>query len=213
DAGRQTKQAGRPWRIGFVKTHTWELAPQYAKDAMVAFVEKLGKDSDFHVVEATLPERSTRAHVIHETIYNKALSYYFKDEYKQSDFVSKVMQDMIANGHQIQRDEYARALGEQMEFIYDMDEWFADYDILISLSTAGEAPLRDVTETPDPALMWTLAHLPVVSVPQFRSPTGLPFGFQAAARKYNDLLLFNFLDELRVRDVIPVRGGLEMTTV
>ncbi len=207
DESRQKKPADRPWRVGFVKTHTWNLAPQYAQDAIEAYVKELGLEKGIDIEEAALPERSAHAHTIHETIYNKALSYYFKGEHKQSDFVSKVMNELIASGNQIRLEDYTKAIDDQMEFIYDMDEWFGNYDVLISLSTAGEAPLRDVTELPDPALMWTLAHLPVVSVPQFKSPGGLPFGFQVAARKYNDYLLFNFLDELCGKGLIPARGG------
>jgi Asp-tRNA(Asn)/Glu-tRNA(Gln) amidotransferase A subunit family amidase len=94
-----------------------------------------------------------------------------------------------------------------MQLIYATDEMFGKYDVLISLSTAGEAPLRDVPELPDPSLMWTLCHLPVVSVPQFTSPNGLPFGLQVAARKYNDYLLFSFIDYLRSNDVIPAAAG------
>jgi Asp-tRNA(Asn)/Glu-tRNA(Gln) amidotransferase A subunit family amidase len=84
-----------------------------------------------------------------------------------------------------------------------MDDFFKDYDILISLGTAGEAPLRDELEKPDSALMWTLAHLPVVSVPAFTGPNGLPFGMQIVARKYNDYLLFDFIDYLREMELIP----------
>jgi Asp-tRNA(Asn)/Glu-tRNA(Gln) amidotransferase A subunit family amidase len=55
--------------------------------------------------------------------------------------------------------------------------------------------------------MWTLAQLPVVSVPNFKSPNGMPFGMQVAARKYNDYLLFNFLDYLQSKDIIPSKAG------
>lgn len=81
--------------------------------------------------------------------------------------------------------------------------FFDNYDIIVSLSTAGEAPDRNETERPDPSLIWTLSHLPVVSSPAFISPDGLPFGVQFAARKYNDLLLFRFLDRLRESGLIP----------
>jgi Asp-tRNA(Asn)/Glu-tRNA(Gln) amidotransferase A subunit family amidase len=73
----------------------------------------------------------------------------------------------------------------------------------ISLSTAGEAPMRNEMERPDPALMWTLTHLPFVSAPVCTSPAHQPFGIQIAARKYNDLLLFNFIDRLLVAGLIP----------
>ncbi len=87
--------------------------------------------------------------------------------------------------------------------IMGMDKYFENFDVIISLSTAGEAPLRNVFEQPDPSLMWTLSHLPVVGVPLFQPPNGMPFGLQVVARKYSDYLLFSFLDELAERELIP----------
>ena len=206
DESRQKRPSGRPWRVGFAKTHTWKDAPKYAKDAIEGYVKKLAVEKDIDITEAELPTQLQRAHTIHETIYNKALSYYFKGEHKQSDFVSPIMNELIAKGSSIELDVYAKAIDDQMELIHDMDDFFSGYDILISLSTAGEAPPRDIAELPDPALMWTLAHLPVVAVPQFKSPSGLPFGMQVVARKYNDYLLFDFLDNLAARDLISKTG-------
>lgn len=203
DQNRQAKPKNRPWRIGFVKTHTWQYAPQYARESLQNFLNKLSKYKGFRILEAELPRQMSEAHKIHETIYNKCLSYYFKGEYKLSDFVSPIMRELITNGRQIKFEDYTQAIENQNELIHKMDSFFKDYDILISLSTAGEAPPRDIVEQPDPALMWTLTHLPVVSVPQFHSPKGLPFGMQVVARKYNDYLLFSFLDELVSRKLIP----------
>jgi Asp-tRNA(Asn)/Glu-tRNA(Gln) amidotransferase A subunit family amidase len=81
------------------------------------------------------------------------------------------------------------------------------YDALICLSTAGHAPLRNVREKPDSALIWTLAHLPVISAPTFISPEGLPFGLQLVARRYNDPLLFKFATFLRSQNMIPERSN------
>ena len=159
------------------------------------------------VKDVELPDVMKKTHETHETIYNKALSYYFQKEHKQSDFVSPVMNDLITKGNALTVAAYREALDVQTEMVYAMDSFFDDYDILISLSTAGEAPDRYTTELPDPALMWTLTHLPVVSVPNFRSPSGLPFGMQVVARKYNDYLIFQFLDEMCRDGLIPERAG------
>ena len=207
DAARQSKAKGSSWRIGFVKTHTWDAAPQYAKDAIESFIKKLSLEKDISIVDAALPEGMERTHEVHQTIYDKSLAYYFKGEHKQSDFVSPVMNQIIVRGNAIPVDSFKEALATQTALIYEMDAYMNDFDVLISLSTAGEAPLREVTETPDPALMWTLMHLPVVSVPQFTSPDGLPFGMQIVARKYNDHLLFEFLDYMRAKTLIPIKGG------
>jgi Asp-tRNA(Asn)/Glu-tRNA(Gln) amidotransferase A subunit family amidase len=114
------------------------------------------------------------------------------------------MNEIFERGYNITVEEYHNALKEQENLIHEMDKFFEDYDIVISLSTAGEAPLREETEKPDPSLIWTLTHLPVISAPAFISPSGLPFGIQFAARKYNDILLFKFTDYLRESGLIPV---------
>ena len=210
DKARQKKPAGRPWRVALVRTHTWDHAPQYAKDALLQFAKKLGSQGSIEVADVALPRGMERAHVIHETIYDKSLSYYFQGEFKQSDFVSPVMNQLIAHGKTIGAAQFKQALADQAELIYAMDAFFKDVDIILSLSTAGEAPPREVTELPDPALMWTLTHLPVVSVPVFKSPSGLPFGMQIAARKYNDYLLLQFLDDLRSRALVPKAAGFAL---
>ena len=207
DLSRQTKPKERPWKVGFARTHTWDLASQYARDAIEQFITRLSNEKDVSVSDAPLPPAMQKTHEIHQTIYDKSLAYYFKDEYKQSDFVSPIMNEIIARGNETPTDAFQAALAAQNGLIYDMDAYLEDFDVLISLSTAGEAPLREVTETPDPALMWTLTHLPVVSVPQFKSPSGLPFGMQIVARKYNDRLMFDFLDHLDQLGLIPKRGG------
>ncbi|MEK7106645.1 MAG: amidase, partial [Patescibacteria group bacterium] len=207
DGTRQMKPAGRPWRVGFARTHTWKHAPQYAKDAIEAFVKTLAKEKDIEIVDANLPASMQSTHETHQTIYDKSLAYYFKGEHKQSDFVSPIMNEIIARGNATSVETFKKALALQNQLIWNMDAYFKRFDVLISLSTAGEAPLREVVESPDPALMWTLTHLPVVSVPQFKSPDGLPFGMQVVARKYNDYLLFAFLDELRTREIIPEKAG------
>ena len=207
DTERQSKSKGKPWRVGFARTHTWRHAPQYAKDAIGKFMHGLGSKKDITVIDAELPASMDRAHEVHQTIYDKSLAYYFKGEYKKSDFVSPIMNEIIARGNEVSVNEFKNALAEQNRLMSDMDDFFKDFDVLISLSTAGEAPLREVAELPDPALMWTLAHLPVVSVPQFRSPDDLPFGMQVVGRKYNDYLLFDFLGHLESLALIPKRAG------
>jgi Asp-tRNA(Asn)/Glu-tRNA(Gln) amidotransferase A subunit family amidase len=208
DAARQQK-GDRPWKVGFVKTHTWEHAPDYAKKSIEDFINELREQKGIEVKEVELPKGMERTHEVHKTIYDKALSYYFQAEYKEAGQISPVMQKLIESGNKISNEMYQKALTEQTELIYAMDEYMKDFDVLISLSTAGEAPLREVTELPDPALMWTLTHLPVVSVPKFTSPSGLPFGMQVVARKYNDCLSLSFLDELESRGLIPHKSCKE----
>lgn len=203
DNSRQNKPDSRPWKIAFLKTYTWGDAFDYAKQSILEHVNKLSNNKNIEIHEIDLPSEMNRSHFIHETIYNKTLSYYFKEEYKKSELVSPIMNELIELGNKISVNEYNQALLEQNKLIKIMDKFLSEYDAIISLSTAGEAPPRNIMENRDPALMWTLTHLPVVSVPMFKSPNGLPFGLQIAARKYNDYLLFNLIEYLREQKLIP----------
>ncbi len=203
DGKRQHKPAGRPWRVLLMKTHVWKHVPDYAKESFLGWMKKLGKLRDIEVIEADLPKGLERSHEIHMKIYDRALAYYFAEEFKRAELVSPIMNEIIRRGNAETVEEYHQALIDQDEIALKMDDFMKNYDILISLSTAGSAPLRDETEEPDPALIWTMTHLPVISSPVFKSPDGLPFGLQISARRYNDYLLFRFADFLRAENMIP----------
>lgn len=203
DVSRQIKPDSRPWKIAFVKTYTWDDAFDYAKNSITEYVNKLANNKNIEITEIDLPSEMNQSHFVHETIYNKTLSYYFKNEYKNAELVSPIMKELIEDGIKTTVEEYHKALETQTDLCHTMDDLLSNYDAIISLSTAGEAPMRHVLENRDPALIWTLTHLPVVSVPMFKSPNGLPFGFQLVTRKYNDYLLFNLLDFLCNEKLIP----------
>ncbi|MDO8518157.1 MAG: amidase, partial [bacterium] len=206
DETRQHKGKQRPWRVGFARTHTWDYASKAAKDALERFIHTLATHQGVAVADAPLPKIMEKTHETHATIYDKSLSYYFQNEYAEADFLSPIMNELIERGAAITIEDFKIAIDLQTSMIYKMDAYFGDFDILISLSTAGEAPARNKTELPDPALMWTLTHLPVVSAPVFTSENGLPFGIQIVARKYNDYLLLEFLGYLESLGMIPARS-------
>lgn len=198
DVPRQSPPQGRPWRIALVRPHVWSHVPEYAALALDEWCRTLANDhgARFEICEVALDACMARSHVVHETIYNRALAYYFKEEYQRAELISPVMNRLILAGQQIGNAEYEAALEEQVRLAHQMDRFFAGYDALVTLSTAGEAPPREQEEAPDSALMWTLTHLAAVSAPAFRSPAGMPYGLQLAARRYNDPLLFQLIQEL-----------------
>lgn len=207
DRSRQEKPADRPWRVAFIKPGVYKEAEDYALESLHGWVNRLGGMLGIEIVESALPNCMNEAHRIHRTIYDKTLSYYFKEEYESASLISPVMNGIIRNGFTIEPEVYKEALREQTVLISEMDNFMKDFDVMVSLATAGEAPLREEVEKPDAGLMWTLTHLPVICAPVFTSPRGLPFGLQIAARKYNDLLLFRFLNELRSLEMIPQKSN------
>jgi Asp-tRNA(Asn)/Glu-tRNA(Gln) amidotransferase A subunit family amidase len=209
---RRQQKGGPKWRVGLARTHVWDLAPAYARNCVLAWAEKLESLPDIDVVDLELPAEMKTAHDVHATIYDRTLAYYFKQEFKLHELVSPIMYQIIRHGEQISVAQYEKALRDQERLAASMDELLGSYDVILSLGTAGAAPMRDEPEIPDPALMWTMTHLPVVSAPAFASPDGLPFGVQFVARRYNDYLLFSFVEHLRDRQMIPEGASPPVTT-
>jgi len=203
DVARQSPPRGRPWRVGVVRPGVWAHAPAYARSALSEWVHRLGSDPRFEPVEAELPQEMNECHALHATIYNRALAYYFRDEFRKAELVSPIMRTLIEAGQCVSAQDYAMALERQVELARAMERWMQGFDVVVTLSTAGHAPPRNVEEPPDSALMWTLTQLPAVSAPVFRSPDALPFGLQLVARRYNDPLMMAFIDETVERGLLP----------
>ena len=201
--GELPKQSGRPWRVGFVKTHTWDTATAYAKQAIEGLARKISSEAGFELVEMDWPSDLHHSHDIHSIIYNKSLSYYFQNEKKMDTKVTSIMKEMIVAGELIKPIELKLALENQESYCEKLDRLLMPYDIVLSMGTASSAPLRGVEELPDPSLIWTLGHLPVIAAPTFRCPQGLPFGSQFFSRRWNDYRLLQCVEELGVRGILP----------
>ena len=83
----------------------------------------------------------------------------------------------------------ALALGESCRA--RLSAVFEDVDILLAPCVQGEAPVGlDSTGDPGFQAIWTILHVPTVSLPTHRGPHGLPVGIQLVARRHDDQRLF-----------------------
>ncbi|TGM60685.1 amidase [Leptospira vanthielii] len=203
------KTKDKVWKIGFVRTHTWESAEPYAKDSFLEFINQLSNQKSLHVNEVEWKESISESHTIHEKIYNKSLSYYFQNEEKAGEHISKIMRNMIELGKDISPSQYKDALRKQEYIAKEVDAMLESYDVVFSLGTASHAPLRGVEEIPDPCLIWTLSHVPSIAIPLYRSPSGLPIGIQAISRRFNDYLLLQLIEEFIDNGIFP-KGSMRI---
>ena len=194
---------GRKWKIAFTKTHTWSEAERYAQEALTNWMSRLSTIADIEIEEVKLPQGMENCHDLHGVIYDHCLAYYFSEEFKSNYGMTQRLRGQIDHGKRVGVKEYQAALNEQVSLSQKMDQFLGGYDVMISLSTAGEAPALGKIERPDPGLMWTLTNLPALSVPAFRSPDGMPFGLQIAARRYSDLLILDLVNRLIEYEMIP----------
>ncbi len=184
------------WRVALVRGPQWNDAEAYAQAALLNLASQLAAQGPDEVVieEAELPDGFNRIHDLHELIYCKSLSYYFKKEFESEDLISPILKSMILRGLEIGLEQYKTALEEQASFSALLDDWFGRYDVLLALSTGGEALPKEEgpNDRPDSSLIWTFCGAPSISVPAFTGPTNLPFGLQIVARRYGDYKLLRF---------------------
>ena len=176
--------------VRLFKGPLWSQAEAYVKDALLQFPY----DCCNKIPPFFYPIRQ-----LHATIYDKTLSYYFREEYKQKSLVSPRMYEIIERGMNVTPEAYQSALVQQAEIQAAFDEWMrcSHIEILLDFSTAGTALKGlDSEDRPDHCLLWTFLGLPVVSVPLFTGPNGMPFGVQVVGRKYEDYKVLAYAEEL-----------------
>lgn len=200
----------KEWKVALIKPNScWEHACDEAKAALDEWAKKLDGLDGVSVDSVSLPDMLDDAHRIHATIYNKTLSYYFQGEYENKEDVSPIMSTLIEAGQDITPQQYIDATRQQEQCITEITEWFKSYDVVITLSTAGSAPLRDAPEPPDSALIWTLLHLPTISAPAFTAGNGMPFGLQLVGPKYSDYQLGQFVERCIEAELLPKKNAPE----
>lgn len=185
-------------KIGIV-TEQFDGYATYDQEVKVDFATAVDSLADAGLEVSAVRNASfiNAIHPLHDTIYCKALSYYFQEEFKRGSGMSDIMSEMIAKGNRIAPTEYVQALRQQPEYRARFDRVIADYDFLVTPSTASVAPLLGQEERVDTCLIWTFFGYPVISIPAFQSSsTGLPFGLQVIAPKYGDLALLEFAERI-----------------
>lgn len=200
----------KKWRVAilFDQIKVIEGYSEYAKKAFSDFILTIKEIEEIEVLFPEFPQSLNEAHELQEVIYHKALSYYFKKEFENNNLISEVMSQLIAEGNSISPEEYQSAIQNQIKLTEEVDVFLNDYDIIITLSTAGHAPKFGVAIDPaDTSLIWTMCGLPVVNIPQFTN-NGLPFGLQIISKKYCDYKLLNFIKNMTKQGYFPKFSNL-----
>lgn len=203
------------WRVALVRGPVWHYAEAYAQEALASFARRLEGVPGVRVDEVDLPPEFAEAHAIHGVIYEKALSYYFQPEYAEHpDRISDVFREMVERGRRTTQAQYVAMLERQRALRVSLAEFFGSWDVVLTLATAGEAPRGLATrDKPDTCLIWTMCHVPSMSLPVFRGPCGLPFGAQVVAPRYGDYRLLRFAEHLQRNGLLASRPVVRIDTL
>jgi Asp-tRNA(Asn)/Glu-tRNA(Gln) amidotransferase A subunit family amidase len=180
-------------RIGYIVDGigVFDGFQKYTFDAFRKYLDKLSNIHNVELINLNSIHELNQIHTIHSQIYDKTLAYYFKNEFNNYHELSDIMKRAIENGQRISFEEYKNALDIQAKLGIEIEDKLKKIDILMTISTAGEAPLMNEAEPPDTSLIWSFLGMPSLTMPKFKGPTGLPFGLLVLSKRYDDLRLLS----------------------
>ena len=181
------RSAGAP-RVGLCRTHGWKQAEAATQALIEQTASRLAAaGTRVSEVEFAAPFRAIADH--HRRIFNReAAMNYAYEHLERRELVSKVLLDTVLDpGRALPHADYVEALEAAEAFRAHLDDIFADVDVLLTPSAAGEAP-EGLGSTGNPAFnsTWTLGWTPCVTLPAGAGPKGLPLGVQLVGRRFAD---------------------------
>ncbi|WP_089721596.1 amidase [Candidatus Entotheonella palauensis] len=175
-------------KIGFCRTPLWSELEPYTASLLEAAAEQLTKVGA-HVQEVKLPSDFDSIVEIHRAIssfeFRRNFTYEIENHWEQISLTLR--QGRIANGQACSYEQYCDARMWAEARRRQLDDIFASFDVLLTASVAGEAPVG-LSSTGNPVFcaLWTTMHVPAITVPLFTGPHGLPVGAQLVGRRYRD---------------------------
>ncbi|MDQ0511838.1 amidase [Ancylobacter amanitiformis] len=180
--------AGPGLRVGLFRTSRWEQAEPATRAALVrtaAAIEAAGGT----VRELDVPESFESYFALFDAVMGwetpRTLAY---ERDSLGARLSPLTLGFIATLARATRDDYDAALAVLKHREARVEELLEGCDVLITPAAPGEAP-AGLGATGDPVFnkVWTLLHVPALSVPAGLGPSGLPVGVQVVGRIGDDV--------------------------
>ncbi|SFR12182.1 amidase [Poseidonocella sedimentorum] len=177
----------RGLRIGVVRPPLWGQVAPAMRTALARSAEQL-RAAGAEVSDVTLPEIFDGIDAAHAAILlREGRAAFLNEDRAQGAALHPEFRAMVANtaGQTPQEARAAYRCADACRAA--MDELLAGYDAVIAPSACGEAPVG-LDSTGDPSMngLWTLMSVPVVSIPGFTGPAGMPMGISVITRRFTD---------------------------
>ena len=144
------------------------------------------------VDEIELPEGFNGIPSWHKIIMESDMARSFSIEYtKSKDKLSDTIIETIERGQKYTAVEYNDALSKIDVANSYFNQFFYDYDAILTPSAVGEAP-KGLKSTGNPIFctIWTFCGMPCITLPLLQGKNGLPIGVQLVSSLFDDERLF-----------------------
>jgi amidase len=179
--------------IALCKSHVWDkfepVTQTLTEDAVVRLARAGAKISEFE-----LPADFARLNEAHRWIsgfeFARTFTWEIENHWNEiSDTLrgGRLKDGMIGGDF----DRYVASKRVAEECRIRLDDLWSDIDVLLTPGAFGEAPVGYPAFEGVPMFqLWTILHVPAITLPLFTGPAGLPIGAQLLARRHDDRNLF-----------------------
>jgi amidase len=184
--------AGAPPRVGLARIPDWADADPETINAVESAAAQLEAEG-VELSELTPPDAFTELSKVHKTIMNVEAAGALAGELKgYMDELSAELRDILVRATTVPSADYTNAVALAQDCRGHIDDLFAGNDVLLAASAPGEAP-EGLGFTGNPIFngMWTLLHVPCLTIPFTQGPNGLPVGVQVIGRPREDAKLLS----------------------
>jgi len=166
-------------RIGICRTMNWKEAQPESVDALESAARSLAAaGAKVHDVEmpAVFTDINQSFNIISGAEALRAMAAEARDHFST---LNQWIRDSLTAAKRVDQAQFDKAQFHVVQCQRAMAEVFAGCDAIITPSTAGEA-VADVVSVSNSAFnrIWTLLHVPCVTIPAFTGPNGMPVGLQ-----------------------------------
>jgi Asp-tRNA(Asn)/Glu-tRNA(Gln) amidotransferase A subunit family amidase len=176
-----------PPRLAFCRTAHWPKAHAATVKAMDEAM-RIFRTAGAYVEERTLPDAFDRVLDAQWTIlrfeFARALAF---ERTARREGLSERLQRLLDEGRKVALADYRAALALAAECRGAIDPLFASFEAILTPAAASEAP--EGLHGPSDLLfqrLWTVLHLPAITLPGLTGERGLPIGVQLVGRRGGD---------------------------
>lgn len=192
-------------RFAVFRTKMWPEAAQGTRDAVDGATEILRRhgatveDVELPVEFDKLPEW-----------YNVVLAVeggnaFMPEQRANGQHLAPLLVGYANNTDGYTRRAYLEALDGMASLRPKIDALLSAYDAVLTPSVPDEAPVGMTTGSYIFCKIWTGLHVPVLNIPGFKGPNGMPIGLSLLAPRYKDRHLLNIAGP--VGELFEAEGG------
>ncbi|VDC33572.1 amidase [Pseudogemmobacter humi] len=169
-----------PLRIGLCQTPWWDQAQPATRDVMTLAEKAFSAGALVETIDLSAFAEGARLHA--GIMAFEAAQTLAAELATQPEGLSPVLRAMLASGMKTDRADHRQNLRQAADLRDRIAGVFDRYDLLLAPAAPGEAPAGlDATGDPIFSRLWSLLHLPTITLPGFTGPAGMPVGIQLLA--------------------------------